>query len=602
MSKKKKHSRSEDEIINRPVFFKKVTLANRFIITSALIVVNFILLSGAFYYYYKQINLYQEVEMNNSNKLKSNIQSITKDNTESLRRFGEMKQSAESISKYYSDLDGLRAIGKEMSMLTFNLVREKRKIERISKSLQEWAECDTAKNQFIEGFSQQLKIQAITFENTPSPFTASDVQKTISDITSMIIGVALKFNNEFSSQMDIVDAKLKKTNEELATNNDDLLKADEMREASVKKGKFIVMLVVVFIVFMAILILSISVMVVQFSDDMRKVTRFLNNVVSKYGSFDLSKKLGYNIRSKDEVDFISKSLNFVFENINGTISTALEASVINRESSKKLKHTSDELVETINKQKEEIDGISSLVGDIGGNLDEAVSLATRTTEELTNNKNVMQEFISHLDDVVDTVNDSSEKQNGISEKMKGLTQQASQTKEVLVMISDIADQTNLLALNAAIEAARAGEHGRGFAVVAGEVSKLAERTQKSLAEINSIINMMLQGINDNSEEINGISIEITSIAQKANSLIEYGKQSMQRLDESVGISSQVIEINSHNAQKTKEFIEKMTYAISLSQGNKEDGKKVAGIAGEIAKTSKKLRDELKKFGKEEMGA
>ncbi|CRF40321.1 hypothetical protein HAL013_05620 [Helicobacter ailurogastricus] len=58
-----------------------------------------------------------------------------------------------------------------------------------------------------------------------------------------------------------------------------------------------------------------------------------------------------------------------------------------------------------------------------------------------------------------------------------------------------------MALNAAIEAARAGEHGRGFAVVADEVRKLAERTQKSLSEIESNINVLLQSIADNSTAI-----------------------------------------------------------------------------------------------------
>lgn len=77
----------------------------------------------------------------------------------------------------------------------------------------------------------------------------------------------------------------------------------------------------------------------------------------------------------------------------------------------------------------------------------------------------------------------------------------SKPKGILTAISDIADQTNLLALNAAIEAARAGEPGR-VAVVADEVRKLAERTQKSLTEINATISVIVQSIGDNSDSLN----------------------------------------------------------------------------------------------------
>jgi len=140
----------------------------------------------------------------------------------------------------------------------------------------------------------------------------------------------------------------------------------------------------------------------------------------------------------------------------------------------------------------------------------------QTIDNLRSNQFV--ELNGMINTTVDRIQSVANKEHELSENLQSLASNAQETKQILTTIGDIADQTNLLALNAAIEAARAGEHGRGFAVVADEVRKLAERTQKSLAETAATINILIQAINDNSDSLNKNMDEMMSLTTYVGSV------------------------------------------------------------------------------------
>lgn len=160
-------------------------------------------------------------------------------------------------------------------------------------------------------------------------------------------------------------------------------------------------------------------------------------------------------------------------------------------------------------------------------------------QTLTGSTNTQANSLEQTAAAVEQITSSMQ---SVNERSHEVIAQSEDIKNVIAIIRDIADQTNLLALNAAIEAARAGEHGRGFAVVADEVRKLAERTQKSLSEIEANTNILVQSINDMAESIKEQTAGISQINEMITQLESLTQQNVQIANHSKDISTAVDEV------------------------------------------------------------
>ena len=195
----------------------------------------------------------------------------------------------------------------------------------------------------------------------------------------------------------------------------------------------------------------------------------------------------------------------------------------------------------------------------------------------------------------------------IYEQTNTTNESALKIREATSLITSIAEETNLLSLNASIEAARAGEQGRGFAVVASQIQKLAEQSNESARQIETIIDSLISDSekavstmdevkeimnqqSDNVEKTEEIFTRvkngIDSSIQDINAISEDTRQMDSARVNVVDVVQNLTAIAEENAASTEQTSASVTEVSSIVYDISENAEKLKSIADELEKDMK----------------
>jgi len=402
---------------------------------------------------------------------------------------------------YYNFIEAKERAGIERAVVSGGFAKDKFTAAAFQKFISLKAKQETYLEQFLANISSDIKL---SFESKMNNQAVGEVTK-MRDI-AMTVGSQGPFHVDASFWFDNATKRIN-----LLKDIEDQQSSTFLKQVNILLDKANSTVILNLVIVIVAITITLLVALYVLKNLLRQLKEISDVMVEAKDQQNLSVRA--QVLSSDELGQVAAAVNDTFATFSGAIDQINSSSIQLSASAQQSATTINSNSQSIQLQRDEtaqvataIEEMSATVQEVSRNISDAMSATHQVNDKAIESQTVVGDSLNTISGLVDEVNQ-------ISELISGLHTTSSTISSVIDVIKGIADQTNLLALNAAIEAARAGEQGRGFAVVADEVRTLAQRTQSSTVEIESIINKL-------QNEANNANVVISGSRERANESIE----------------------------------------------------------------------------------